>query len=147
MPPCVAITPPAPETKDRELCLTALQATITRLASYSFGAKGWAVTVASAFAVGAVTKGEPKLAVAVFAPCLFFWWIDAYYLKLERQFRARFSELLDDRSGVGLSKVFTDDPKKDTGGVLRAGFSPSVALFYVALALAGLVLASVLHAP
>ena len=146
MPPCLTPPSPAPEQKDRELCLTALQNTITRLASYSFGAKGWAVTVASAFAVAAVTKTEPKLVLAVFVPCLFFWWIDAYYLMLERRFRARFIELLDDRSGAGLVKVFTDDPKADTGGVLRAGFSASVGPFYVALALAGLALSSALRA-
>ena len=128
------------EAKDRELCLVSLQNTVTRLAGYSFGAKGWAITVTSAFAAAAASQNKPHLVLAAVLPCLFFWWIDAYYLMLERRFRRRFLKLLDDRTTVVTATVFVDPAIDATESFGKACFTTSVAGFYIALALAAVFL-------
>ena len=145
MEPIEAASDPHPyAAKDRELVLTTLQNTVTRLAGYSFGAKGWAITVTSAFAAAAATQRQPNLVLGAVLPCLFFWWMDAYYLMLERRFRRRYLKLLDDRTTRVSSGVFTDTTVEAAEGFLDACFSGMLAFFYIALALAAVFIAYLL---
>ena len=72
------------DTKDLEF----IQAIIARLAGNSFQMKGWNVALATA-AVGlaAAKDSRPTLAVLAVIPALAFWFLDAYYLGLERLYR------------------------------------------------------------
>jgi hypothetical protein len=67
-----------------------LEATITRLASNSFQMKGWSVGLASVI-IGLTAKdSQPELAWLALIPVGAFWLLDAYYLALERLYRARY---------------------------------------------------------
>src|SRR5579863_791473 len=67
-----------------------LEATITRLASNSFQMKGWSVGLASVI-IGLTAKdSHPELAWLALIPIGAFWLLDAYYLALERLYRARY---------------------------------------------------------
>lgn len=73
-----------------------IQNVITRMNTNSFQIKGWAITIVSAtLALYASTKNECFILVGIF-PALIFWFLDAYYLTLERKFRG----LYDDVAGV-----------------------------------------------
>ena len=68
-----------------------LQSIISRLAGNSFQMKTWNVALATA-AIGFVTAKDsrPNMAVLAVIPSLAFWGLDAYYLALEKLFRARY---------------------------------------------------------
>src|SRR5437870_13594192 len=79
------------DTKDLEF----IQAIIARLAGNSFQMKGWNVALATA-AVGfaAAKDSRPTLAVLAVIPALAFWFLDAYYLALETQYRALYKKAI-----------------------------------------------------
>jgi hypothetical protein len=72
------------ETKHLEF----IQAIISRLAGNSFQMKAWNVALATA-AIGfaAAKDSRPTLAVLAMVPALAFWFLDAYYLGLEKLYR------------------------------------------------------------
>lgn len=69
------------------------QAVIARLAGNSFLIKGWAITLAAAFCGFALNSREGILAVAGAVTTLFFWILDAEYLRSERLFRAFYNRV------------------------------------------------------
>lgn len=72
--------------------LEMIQGVIDRHSRNSFLLKGWSLTLIAAVFLLAVRSEEPKLAIAVgLLPALVFWGLDAYYLRLERSFRALFN--------------------------------------------------------
>jgi hypothetical protein len=72
------------ETKHLEF----IQGIITRLSGNSFQMKSWNVALATA-AVGfaAAKDSRPTLAVLSVVPAMAFWFLDAYYLSLEKAYR------------------------------------------------------------
>jgi hypothetical protein len=65
-----------------------IQAIITRLAGNSFQMKAWNVALATAAIGFAAAKDSHPTGVAIAAvPSLAFWFLDAYYLGLERLYR------------------------------------------------------------
>lgn len=75
-------------------------AAIERMAANSFKCKSWAITLTCA--VLALNKIEASIhapVIAIFA-LVSLWWLDAYYLRLERLFRELYSDVrLHDFSG------------------------------------------------
>ena len=68
--------------------LTDIQATISRLAQNSFTIRGWSVTLVSIIFAVLNTKTSPAaVAWLPLVPAMVFWWLDAYYLRLERLYR------------------------------------------------------------
>lgn len=120
---------------DREACLSALQDAVSRLGGYGFGAKGWAVTVVSGFVGTAIAQQLPTLLPAAALPCLFFWWLDAYYLMLERRFRLLFNRLLSDPGAAPTPESFDHRSVAANARWLDAARSSTVGGFYLALAL------------
>src|SRR6266487_2496159 len=73
--------------------LDLIQAVIGRLAGNSFLIKGWTITVAGAFFGFALSSHSAWLAVTATVPILAFRWLDAYFLRAERLFRALYDEV------------------------------------------------------
>jgi hypothetical protein len=64
--------------------LEMIQAVINRMANNSFMLKGWAVTlVAGVFALSANDANKIFFLVA-YIPIVLFWFLDSYYLQIER---------------------------------------------------------------
>lgn len=73
--------------------LQIIQGLITRMANHSFLLKGWTVTLAAAlFALGAKDTNRFFIYMALF-PTVIFWWLDGYYLYVERQFKMLYDEV------------------------------------------------------
>ena len=90
-----------PESKyseDVHLHLTFIQGIITRMNSNSFSMKSWMVAIVSALgAIYASNTCNPHSYVYFFiavAAVLIFWCLDAYYLKMERQYRDLYNDVL-----------------------------------------------------
>jgi hypothetical protein len=109
-----------------ESYLQMVQSVITRLATQSTAVKTWCVTVTAAL-LGFGVKADTTVAAFIgFYVIVAFAALDAYYLCLERAYRALYQEALADGSVPW--KLAVDGPRlRDIIGALR---SPSVALIY-----------------
>ena len=77
------------ETQDLQY-LQMMQENITRMAGNSANAKTWLVTIVTGFfAIGCSIKNLDWWLLLAIIPIVVFWYIDAYYLSLERALRNR----------------------------------------------------------
>jgi hypothetical protein len=73
--------------------LEMLQAVITRMAGNQFALRAWSVALGTAIVGYAASKdGNRRAALLAAFPAVVFWLLDAYYLALEREFRAIFKD-------------------------------------------------------
>ena len=73
--------------------LEMIQAVINRMANNSFMLKGWAITlVAGVFALSAKDANQIFFLVA-YIPIVLFWFLDSYYLQLERKFKLLYNTI------------------------------------------------------
>jgi hypothetical protein len=131
-----------------------IQAVVSRLGNNSFVVKGWAITVAGAFFAFSVSRDEPGIALAGLLPVVAFYAVDAYYLQSERLFRVLFDQVREGDPSVPaffmgatapafrerMSALGKDVAWHDTS------WRPTLFLYYLGLAAAGLVIAGVLGA-
>lgn len=90
-------TPESKYSEDVRQHLTFIQGVITRMNSNSFSMKGWMLAIVSALcAIYAANTANPDNYI-YFIICivmtLIFWFLDAYYLKMERQYRDLYKEV------------------------------------------------------
>ena len=86
-----------------------IQECIKRMASNSFFIKGWNITVVAA-CITMVDKYEaPSGYIAAVVACLAFWWMDTYYLRLERMYRRKYEWVLQHRRET-FSNAFNLNP-------------------------------------
>ena len=77
-----------PAEDDKRKHLEFVQAVISRMAGNSFAIKGWSITIAAAvIALAAKVENYRFIYAGVFSAILFLL-LDAYYLHLERRYRA-----------------------------------------------------------
>lgn len=97
--------------EDRRQHLAFIQDVITRMNSNSFSLKGLMITIIAALValtVNDTNKGNTvfNLGIALLL-VLIFWFLDAYYLKKERQYRKLYEEAV--RDNAELYKMTADD--------------------------------------
>jgi hypothetical protein len=86
--------------------LQIVQGVIQRMATNSTSCKAWCITIVSAILVLIADKDKPELAWLALLPSILFAALDAYYLALERAFRASYNSFVKKLHG---SQVFVDD--------------------------------------
>lgn len=75
--------------------LEMIQGIVSRMASNSFMLKGWAITlVAGVFALSANDANSLYFLIA-YVPIILFWFLDAHYLQMERQFKVLYESVAD----------------------------------------------------
>ena len=111
-----------------------IQGCINRMANNSFLIKGWALGVFAG--VTAFTKGENLnnivlLLCTTVVPFICFWVLDAYFLQIERKYRAMYTEKLTKRKNNDSDELFDLNPNKyKVGSILRIMFSQTLTIFY-----------------
>ena len=116
--------------------LSILQGVIQRMANNSSSCKTWCITVVSAVLVIIADKGNPNFAYIAIIPTLLFLVLDAYYLALEKGFRAAYAEFVQKlHNGLAQpSDLFEVAPKGCQINLQLASFkSFSVWGFYITL--------------
>ncbi len=112
-----------------------MQGVITRMADNSRSCKMWCVTLAAAVLFLSARADEANYALVALVPAALFWVLDAYYLALERVFRASYNAFVakvhDGSLDVGDLYVV-----RPSGSVVRGVFwalfkSFSVSPFYL----------------
>jgi hypothetical protein len=71
-----------------------VQKIITRMGTNSFLIKGWSVTLVVA---SLLIKGTPYHHFVAFVPWVVFWFLDAYFLRLEKLYRVYYDWLIKHR--------------------------------------------------
>lgn len=87
--------------EDERQYLQMMQDNITRMATNSANAKTWLVTIVAAFlAIGCNIKDFDYWLLLALVPTAVFWYLDALYLKLERELRNREQRYINIRRGA-----------------------------------------------
>lgn len=115
--------------------LNMIQGVITRMGNNSFALKGW--TVGIMIAVYAFAgKSNVKAVIVTLMPLIVFWFIDTYYLMLERKYRCLYDDVrLKEEKDIDFSmnpndvKINLKEVKKY--GFFNIFFSKSVLPFYL----------------
>jgi hypothetical protein len=128
--------------------LEMIQGVASRLGTNSFLVKGWAVTVSGAFLGFAIDGKKWGLALTGLLPALLFWGLDAYFLRAERLFRALHDAVRTGTPpvqpffmGATQGELAASSAKVSWGEVV---FSPTLSLFYGALAVSAVIVAAIL---
>jgi len=118
------------------VALNYIQENIKRMSGNSLLIKGWSMTLTGV--VLAITKKDNTLddiisvSIVITVFNLIFWFMDSYYLQLERKFRNEYSRKVtstgDARFESALT-IFNNNIKNE--GVLSALFSASNVFFYI----------------
>lgn len=147
-----------PSAEDRRKHLEFVQAVVTRMAAASANVKTWLLAVVTALYGFSVTEGSVALALLGLATVVPFMYLDASYLRVEREFRALYEAVVWNVRPV---RAFSLDPSGAAASVRRgsgrgrtsaAGRRPwlpgwavwrswSILPFYGALVLIGVVIA------
>jgi hypothetical protein len=114
-----------------------VQSVITRMNANSFQIKGMTITIVAAF-LGVYASNSKILFILIPIPfVLLFWFLDTYYLQLERQFRGVYNDICDLNSEPKkTTRVFEMNPKLYKGDDYRyfkVLFSTSILSLYVVL--------------
>jgi len=109
--------------------LELIQNVIERQAENSFKIKGWTITLV---VVTLLFRTSDSQIIVAFIPLFAFWYLDAYYLKLERKYRKKYNYVLENRDNPQRNK-FDMDPSRFNGDVdpiWRIMVSQSVLILY-----------------
>lgn len=115
-----------------------VQSVITRMNANSFQIKGMTITIVAAF-LGVYASNSKILFILIPIPfVLLFWFLDAYYLQLERQFRGVYNDICDitPEDKKETKQVFLMNPKLYERGDYRyfkVLFSASILPLYIVL--------------
>lgn len=69
-----------------------IQNTITRMNTNSFILKGWCITLVSGVIALSIDKDNPMILFTGLPISIIFWFLDSYYLWLEKIFRIHYSK-------------------------------------------------------
>jgi len=122
---------------DKVKHLELIQAIITRMATNSFMIKGWCLTlVAALLALAGGEKGRPSFAFVACVPLFMFWYLDAYFLRMERWFRDLYNHYRKepgDKTDFSMNITLIGAPAnawKMQGPILKVMWSITLGIFY-----------------
>ena len=114
-----------------------IQAIITRMANNSFLLKGWLVSlIAVILALNKDSLLQPNnvnLYFILIIPVFIFWYLDAYFLQIERRYRELYKWVIKNRSATNehLFDLNHKRFKKDVANIFGVMFSETLIVFYL----------------
>ena len=88
--------------------LNMIQAVISRMGNNSFSLKGWSVLIMVAVYAFA-GKSNARAVIVTLIPLIVFWFIDTYYLMLERLYRKLYDEVrIEDEDKIDFNMSIED---------------------------------------
>ena len=116
--------------------LEMIQSVVTRMASNSFMLKGWAVTLVAGVFVLASKDSNPLFFLIAYIPVILFWFLDSYYLQLERKFRILYIQIGNrDKPDLTFSIKAPNSNRGEETLFYQCLISVTEAWFYVPMAL------------
>lgn len=121
--------------EDKIRLLEMLQGIIKRMASNSFLLKGWAVTLtAGIFALSAKDANTVFFLIA-YIPIILFWFLDSYYLQLERKYRVLYRQVIEADYEPDFNLNLPNNKKSDKTSYLQCLLSLTEFGFYFSTAI------------
>jgi len=91
---------------DIEKFIDILQNNISRMANNSSQCKNWCITITSALLIlGLKNECKHEIMWLMLLPPLLFWFLDSFYLQLERAFRTLYSDFITACNNIGDEKA------------------------------------------
>lgn len=130
------------EEKHKELDL--IQDVIKRMAHNSYLIKGWALSIIAGLFV-LIGDKDTKLIheIAALLPILSFWYLDSFYLQLERKYRKLYEDVIIKRENNDRDRIYDlslKDRDYEVDSILRIMRSKSTFPFYIIPLLASILL-------
>ncbi|MBO6301465.1 MAG: hypothetical protein J6N15_03400 [Ruminiclostridium sp.] len=75
--------------------LEMIEGVIERMGSNSFQLKGWAVTLVALIGGFAAQGSDKRFFLIAFIPLIAFWFLDAFFLQLERKYKILYKNVAD----------------------------------------------------
>lgn len=124
------------ESPNKHKHLEFIQASISRMSGNLFLLKGWSITlIAALFALAAKDTNKAYIVVAYF-PLFIFWFLDGYFLSMERRFRSLYEHVRQLKEGDIDFSMNTEPYKNDPHNLwVTALLSRTLVTYYVGLAL------------
>ena len=104
--------------------ITVHQSIIARMATNSMNCKTWCISLVSAIIALGVTKESWHISAIAILPLSVFWFLDAYYLKLEKTHRLSFDDFV--KYTLNSEKIFVFESASN-----EPVWSRAVAPFYI----------------
>lgn len=115
--------------------LEMIQGVIERMGSNSFMLKGWAVTLAVGIFALSSEDSDKLFFLLAYIPTILFWFIDTYYLQLERKYRILYNEAVAlDPDQITWSLCVPQSSEEDKTRFIQVFFSKTEIGFYLTLA-------------
>lgn len=114
--------------------LEMIEKIIERMASNSFKLKGWAVTLVAVISAITARDSDKYIFFLVFIPIAMFWYLDAFYLQLERKYRELYEKVRNQEGETDFSMKTSEISKDKTKLSFRDCFcSTTEAGFYMSM--------------
>lgn len=127
--------------ENKKLHMEMIQGIINRMANNSFLLKGWAVTLIAGIFVLADKNAEKSYFLVAYIPIIVFWFLDAYYLRMERLYRKLYDRvrlLPEDQIDFSMSTSLPELQSEQTA-LCSCFFSKTELGFYLPLAVLSLI--------
>lgn len=116
--------------------LQMIEGVVDRMGHNSFQLKGWTVTLMTIVgALSVVKNGDIVIIVKGVIPLTVFWFLDSYYLQLERKYRILYDHVRKDKNiqnfDMGFSELLYTNDEHKKAGFCNCVFSRTEALFYL----------------
>ena len=109
-----------------------IQAVVTRMATNSFMLKGWAVTLMAGTFVLSAKECDAMYFLIAYIPVIFFWFLDSYYLQLERKYRKLYNITVEIKSEeIDFTLTAPSAKREDKTCYCQSFFSSTEILFYL----------------
>ena len=136
------------DTNDNRVAhLNMIEEVIKRIAGNALLVKGWSITLVSALVALSITNKRIEVAYLAIVPALIFWWLDAYWLRRERLFRALYDHVRSADSGKLEGDVFSMSTESLSGAVPRLFpntlFNHGIWMLHGAIVAAALIVAAI----
>lgn len=122
-----------------------LQLVITRMNVNSFLLKGWSVTLVSALFAFAAKDTNIHYVLITYISTPLFWFLDGYYLSLERQYRSLYNVVKEKPESEIDFDLNARPYNKGKNMWLPSVFSPTLYIFYGTLMLITLIVMFIIN--
>lgn len=90
-----------------------IQGCISRMANNSFLLKGWTISlIAIVLALADKALGPVLLSAVVLIPLIGFWYLDAFFLRIERMYRKMYAWVIKQRCAGDSSHLYDLNPHR-----------------------------------
>ena len=116
--------------------LKMIQTIITRMNTNSFQIKGWTITLISALlALYANSENNIMYIGVAIIPTVVFWFLDSYYLKQEKKFRALYDDIIKNGYNSNIKEFSMPIEKYANDSIFKLMFSTTICPLYLTLIL------------